>query len=109
MNDKKWDDWNIKLPAWAVLLIGLTCWPAALLAEEEHTFSMTDRNGKLTITMKPCPLGEWFKDWRAASWIFRGQQFEGCWTWQQRTIIVIDSAGAVSTHSPETFQKDTPI
>ena len=102
----------VRIPWWAVLLIYLTTWPAAVLAED--TYSATDMNGTLTLAMKPCPLGGWFKDWKAAKWIFRGEFYDACWRVQptqdeKPQIVVIDSSGVMSSHSPRAFHKDEGV
>ncbi|MDP2621999.1 MAG: hypothetical protein U0990_04035 [Candidatus Nanopelagicales bacterium] len=87
----------------------------ARYAYAEETYSAADQNGKLTIMLvTPCPLGPWFKDWKAAKWIFRGQFYDACWRVQPTSdgrpqIVVIDSSGVMSSQSPGAFRKDEGV
>jgi len=84
-------------------------------AYAEDTYSATDPNGKLTIMLvTPCPIGPWFKDWKAATWMYRGQLYEACWRVQptidgRPQIVVIDSSGVMSSQSPGAFRKDEGV
>lgn len=63
----------VTIPRWAALLIFLTCWPAALLADEpKPTYSATGPEGKVTLTAEPCTVHEWLKGWQVARWVWRG-------------------------------------
>lgn len=78
------------------------------------TYSLTDMNGKITLTTEPCKLGGWFAKWKAATWLFRGEPYEACWIVQPTAegalqIVIIDSSGIVSSHSPGAFRKDEGV
>lgn len=102
-----------KLPKYVFWIAILFCWPSMALSQDK--FSMTDQNGKLTLeTKKPCELGPWFKAWKAATWMFRGELYPACWRVQEEPderqhIVVIDSSGIVSSHRPRAFKSDEGI
>lgn len=80
----------------------------------QGTASATDVNGKLTLHRKPCQLGGWSKEWKAADWLWRGKPHDACWRMQRSdggdgVVVVIDSAGVMSTIPPGAFVEDRPI
>jgi len=89
--------------------IVLALLPAALLAQ---SMSATNADGKITLTKDPCLLaGPWFKNWRAAKWMYRGKMYEACWSVAGtrgggQSILVIDSDGQVSQIDPNAFAPD---
>ena len=93
-------------------LIYLTCWPAAVLADEP-TYSVTSEHGKLTLTAEPCTAHAWLKGWQLARWSWRGKDYEACWRMQsdgrQKLVVVLDSAGEVTTFYPAQFTRDEQI
>ena len=75
-------------------------------------FTITNADGKITLTKDPCLLaGPWFKNWRAAKWMYRGKMYEACWSVAGtrgggQSILVIDSDGQVSQIDPNAFAPD---
>lgn len=82
---------------------------------EGGTFSSVDEDGKLTITQDPCEkAGPWFAKWRAAQWMWRGKNYDACWSVAQtrdggRVIVVIDSDGQISNIEPRRFRPEDGI
>ena len=100
---------------WLILILAIflgagivtAAWPA-------ETFSATDENGKLTLSNTPCTLGNWFKEWKAAHWLYKGKSYEACWRLQKTMdgrdrIVIIDSAGMVTPVDPRAFAPDEAI
>jgi hypothetical protein len=103
----------IRLPAWAVVLIFLTCWPAAVLADES-TYSASNPDGRLTLTSEPCLVHPWLNGWQVARWMWKGKPYEACWRLQndggdKKLVVVLDSNGEVVTVDPRQFTRDAPI
>ena len=69
----------VKLPKWFVLLIFLTCWPAATFAQP--MFTAKDGGGAVvTFFNDECELkGEVTNLPYKATWTEKGKVFQGCW------------------------------
>jgi hypothetical protein len=110
---KPYHDLDRKKIHWLIrLLVFLTCWPAAVLAGEP-TYSVSSEHGKLTLTAEPCKAHEWLNGWQLARWTWQGKYYEGCWRIQsdgrQKLVVVLDSAGEVTTFYPAQFIKDEAL
>lgn len=102
----------VKLP-WYFKLAFIFCLPAAVLAEDLPTYSVTSEYGKLTLTAEPCKAHEWLKEWEVARWMWKGKPYEACWRVQsdgtQQLVVVVDSNGEVTTFHPGQFVQDKTI
>ena len=107
---KEYDYRFPKIPRWLVLIIFLLC-PAAWAGEP--TYSVTSEHGKLTLTAEPCKAHEWLKGWQLARWTWQGKDYSACWRIQsdgrQKFVVVVDSAGDVTTFYPAQFVEDKAI
>jgi hypothetical protein len=94
VENKPWHDWDLKLPRWAKLLIFLTCWPAAVLAQNKLIPLHVLENESITVHLMPSPCADPFarrviraeklSQFRAieSNWRMRDgsrQDFAGCW------------------------------
>lgn len=77
----------VKLPRWAVLLIFLTCWPAAVLATP--IFSADADGARIVLTDEPCALDAVTNLKYRATWTEKGKTFEGCWAPRTDMGVVI--------------------
>ena len=104
------EDLEAKGAAWKLIyLLAIFLALGMVTAAWADTYSMVDQNGKLTLTNEPCKQGPWFKDWRAAKWVFQGKEYDACWIGQEDLIVVLDSVGVVTTHRPHRFRKDEAV
>jgi hypothetical protein len=74
------------------------------------TYSLRAGNGdSITLTEAPCTQGPWFKDWRAARFVYQGKSYESCWRTVQDTVLVFDSGGDVSAIPMQAFKLDQGV
>lgn len=113
---KPWHDWNLKIPRLIVVLIALTCWPAALLAEPKLT---ADNGDALTLHEARCEdptilahlLAQWagqlLERFKQATLFFRGQSYKSCWIEDDGFVYSIDEGGDRLQELPRAgFQDD---
>ena len=92
----------MKLPLWAVVLIYLSCWPAAVLADPQ----LVAQNGdSITLHSSPCEDstilahivasggGHLLDKFKTATLLFKGQVFKSCWIESDGWVYSIDEAG----------------
>ena len=76
----------VKLPRWIVVLVFLTCWPAALLAAPHY--AMEADGARIVLTDEPCKLDVENLKFRA-TWTEKGKTFEGCWGARVDTGVIL--------------------
>ena len=69
-------------------------------------YSAGDGQSKVTLTDKPCKLGDWFKDWREARWFYQGKVYAACWRLHRATVVTIDEAGDIGTIPMQQFKPE---
>jgi hypothetical protein len=74
--DHQYHDTIIPLPFWALLLIALVCWPAAVLAQPMF---VTESDGvRIVLFDEPCQVKEVSNLPYRATWTEKGKVYEGC-------------------------------
>ena len=63
----------------------------------------------ITLMTEQCTAGPWMKDWKTASFLYRGQLFKACWRIQGTTVILLDSGGDVTPVPMGAFSQETTI
>ena len=67
----------MKLPLWIVILIYLSCWPAAVFSQPLYS---AEANGvRIVLTDEKCEMKEVANLPYKAIWTEKGQEFQGCW------------------------------
>lgn len=76
-----------------------------------ETYSAVDRAGnRATLYEEPCASGlEWLKQWKRATLMYHGQQYEAFWRVVGGYVVLLDSAGDLSPIQPEAFKKDETL
>lgn len=78
----------MKLPLWVVVLVYLTCWPAAALSQP--LFATETGDVRIVLTDDPCALTENVRNLPfKATWTEKGQEQQGCWGVRQDEGIVV--------------------
>jgi len=98
--------------AFAALLTSLT-YCAETRAEEPkpEVFALEDRAGN-SITLFPgkCPsVHLWFALWKRAVLVWQKNTYQACWRLQDDTVVILDSAGDVSTAPARSFRRKEGI
>lgn len=104
-----------KLRPWVGLVLSGACLAALfVLASNAYaeSYSLRAQNGdSVTLLDTPCNQGPWFKDWRAARFVYQGKTYESCWRAlpDGQTVVVLDSGGDVSAIPLQAFKRDESI
>src|SRR5262245_51647010 len=76
-----------KLPFWAVVLVFLTCWPAAVLSAPQYSAEV---EGVLVVLYdEPCEAKAVANLPFRATWTEKGKVFNGCWGPRPNEGVVI--------------------
>lgn len=102
-----------KLRPWVGAVVAGMCLAILFVAAKNAygaSYSLKAPNGdSVTLMDSPCTQGPWFKDWRAARFVYQGKSYESCWRVVQDTILVFDSGGDVSAIPMAAFKKDEGV
>jgi hypothetical protein len=99
-------------PVIGAILIALLTIVVAAVASYAYADTYTAKTGADSITLmeEPCSLkSPWFKDWKSARYVWKGDTYDSCWVLQGHTVVVLDSAGAVSAVPMTAFRKDDAL
>jgi hypothetical protein len=99
---------------WALFIVSIVTGGIRLAYGAEGTLVYRDVAGNsLTLMTEPCPLGGWFKNWKRALWVWKGEAQEACWsvqmTAQGEMVMTIDSSGDNGGVPPELFKKEVGV
>lgn len=106
---------NIILWIMAALLIALPLlfWAKKAFADTNMSFVYPGSSNKVTLFQEPCRLGEWFKDWKRAVFLWNEKTFDACWrlqrTQQGMVVYTIDADGEVGEIPAFAFKKDEGV
>jgi hypothetical protein len=99
---------------WALFIVSIVTGGIRLAYGAEGTLVYRDVAGNsLTLMQEPCSLGGWFKNWKRALWVWKGEVQEACWsvqmTAQGEMVMTIDSSGDNGGVPPELFKKEVGV
>ena len=58
---------------------------------------VNDASGnQVTLMSEACTASSWLKDWKLASFLYKGKAYEACWRLQGTTVVILDSGGEVT-------------
>lgn len=108
----------MKLPRWVVILIYLTCWPAAVFAHPTLTASNGD---SLILYEAKCEdqailayivangAGKYLDQFKQATLLFGGVTLKSCWLEHEGLVYSIDETGDKLQPIPRSAFKDSSI